>query len=662
MSKAAALVLGRTDEEADDDDDDDDRESGSAGAGSSSRRRSLARRRGRATSFHSSLPRVVDVREKMAISQNANAGAYGFADGATLREHCAVIIDEEIPSVPPSFVGEAGISQRGGGEKIKRGGGGGRSNRSASRSPSPLHAPAGWYASAVMRAMIRSGSRFLATELLPGEDFVALKKSSHLESFLEGLGSGGGGASSRLLLGGRGGKRMRFAFDLDGTLVAPPSRPGDYSTVAPIDVNVELVRGLKAAGHTVVIWTSRESERLGGNAGAIVAAVGRVTLDTLAKFDIPYDELIFGKPHADAYVDSRAVNSMVDTARELGWRGHVRRSDGVGVDDAAIEGGVASRSFNTVAPLDDMHVAKTGPLGVMRGELHWYRNIPPELVDLFPRPVELNQGGSLSATIVMTKVNGVPFTHLLINLCLTPRRLTALMEALHRLHRTERREVVPAKNESSGSLSSGFASEDKSSQDDDDESDDRNLIYSNLRTKLLSRYNKHRSLYSSFSVSELGFDPVTLLDPLDRSLSSYEEGNRGVRASYIHGDPVFSNVLLTREGGVKLLDMRGALGNKLTTAGDVAYDLAKVLQSLCGYDFFVVDREVSPAAMENLASLRGHFWDFVGERYPEISQSDVRVIAASHFFGIVPLHERRSRMREYLKTARELLLVEGLTW
>merc|ERR1719352_857630 len=98
-------------------------------------------------------------------------------------------------------------------------------------------------------------------------------------------------------------RRMRFVFDLDGTLVTPPKRHGDYASVEPIEQNITLVRSLKAAGYYIIVWTSRESERHRGNIGAIMAAVGKVTLDTLERFGIPYDELLFGKPHTDAYID-----------------------------------------------------------------------------------------------------------------------------------------------------------------------------------------------------------------------------------------------------------------------------------------------------------------------------------------------------------------------
>jgi hypothetical protein len=62
-------------------------------------------------------------------------------------------------------------------------------------------------------------------------------------------------------------------------------------------------------------------------------------------------------------------------------------------------------------------------------------------------------------------------------------------------------------------------------------------------------------------------------------LRSYERGQRGVLTRVLHGDPVFSNILLNNENQIYFLDMRGCLGKMLTTVGDVVYDLAKVRSS-----------------------------------------------------------------------------------
>ena len=48
-----------------------------------------------------------------------------------------------------------------------------------------------------------------------------------------------------------------------------------------------------------------------GNLGGVIADIGRVTFDTLEKFDIPYDELYFGKPHAHFYIDDNAFLLMI---------------------------------------------------------------------------------------------------------------------------------------------------------------------------------------------------------------------------------------------------------------------------------------------------------------------------------------------------------------
>jgi len=351
-----------------------------------------------------------------------------------------------------------------------------------------------------------------------------------------------------------------------------------------------------------------------------------VTLDTLEQFSIPYDELFFGKPHADAYIDHKAINSRVDTEKELGWRATAEKDDGPGV-----AGGVKARAFNNVRPLDEHHIVKTGPVSVMRGELFWYRQIPTELADLFPEPVEISDDGALLASIVMKKVVGVPFTHLLINLCLTPARLLKALSALTRLHRCE-----PPKGASSEEVP-------------------HSALYTNLGAKLVERYEKHRMLYNSFSLSDLGFSIDELAEPLIEALRRYEVGKRAVQAAYIHGDPVFSNILMGSSGNVHLLDMRGALGDRLTTAGDITYDLAKVFQSLCGYDFLLEDHEITSSMQEHLDSLQRTFWDYVAMHYPEVALSDVRLITAQHFFAIVPLHEVRSRMRQYLRMSHNLM-------
>jgi capsule biosynthesis phosphatase len=112
--------------------------------------------------------------------------------------------------------------------------------------------------------------------------------------------------------------QMRFCFDLDNTLVTPPSVLRDYSTVQPIYKMINLAKKLKNDGHIIIIHTARKMLSNSHNTGAAIANIAKLTIETLDKFEIPYDELIFGKPYADIYIDDKAYNQYVNTFESIG--------------------------------------------------------------------------------------------------------------------------------------------------------------------------------------------------------------------------------------------------------------------------------------------------------------------------------------------------------
>ena len=60
--------------------------------------------------------------------------------------------------------------------------------------------------------------------------------------------------------------------------------------------------------------------------------------------------------------------------------------------------------------------------------------------------------------------------------------------------------------------------------------------------------------------------------------------------------------------------MRGALGDTVCTDGDVNYDLSKVYQSLKGYDFIILDKDLDKTATEMLRDLEevfNHFFSYM---------------------------------------------------
>jgi len=43
------------------------------------------------------------------------------------------------------------------------------------------------------------------------------------------------------------------------------------------------------------------------NLGKILAVQAPIVIDWLKKYNIPYDELLFGKPHADYFIDDKGI-------------------------------------------------------------------------------------------------------------------------------------------------------------------------------------------------------------------------------------------------------------------------------------------------------------------------------------------------------------------
>jgi capsule biosynthesis phosphatase len=98
----------------------------------------------------------------------------------------------------------------------------------------------------------------------------------------------------------------RICIDLDG-VVAELKQPGQgYADVAPVPGARDKLRTLRAAGHYIILFTARHMKPAPGTPPAL-ARVGQVTLQWLERHDIPYDEIHFGKPWADVYIDDNAL-------------------------------------------------------------------------------------------------------------------------------------------------------------------------------------------------------------------------------------------------------------------------------------------------------------------------------------------------------------------
>ena len=100
----------------------------------------------------------------------------------------------------------------------------------------------------------------------------------------------------------------RLIVDLDGTLTQGDSK--DYSAVSPrLDVIAKL-REYQAQGFDIVISTARNMRTFEGNVGKINIHTLPVITAWLDKHQVPYDEILVGKPwcgHEGFYIDDRAI-------------------------------------------------------------------------------------------------------------------------------------------------------------------------------------------------------------------------------------------------------------------------------------------------------------------------------------------------------------------
>lgn len=142
-------------------------------------------------------------------------------------------------------------------------------------------------------------------------------------------------------------------IDIDGTITELKKAGQTYATVRINRDAAEKIKALKAAGHTIILQTARHMKTCGGNEGQVIAKIGKTTLDWLETHEIPYDEIHFGKPYADVYLDDLAHPFV-------GWDS-INADD---FDDTKINivipmGGLGSRfanaGFTTPKPLIESH-------------------------------------------------------------------------------------------------------------------------------------------------------------------------------------------------------------------------------------------------------------------------------------------------------------------
>ena len=118
--------------------------------------------------------------------------------------------------------------------------------------------------------------------------------------------------------------------------------------------------------------------------------VEKLKIDAFEKFNIPYDDLIFGKTHSYLYIDENTVHAQMDTFNDLGWLrgGYMDVAGGYweekGSEDPEYDMNkfVKPRLFNDIMKVVET-VIKYEPHKMMCGEIYFYHHVLSELCEYF---------------------------------------------------------------------------------------------------------------------------------------------------------------------------------------------------------------------------------------------------------------------------------------
>jgi capsule biosynthesis phosphatase len=101
-----------------------------------------------------------------------------------------------------------------------------------------------------------------------------------------------------------------LVVDIDGTLCGIKTGGQAYAELVPRQAMIDKLREYQAKGYRILLFTSRNMNTYKNNLGLINKHTALVLLEWLAKWEVPYDEILFGKPwprKKGFYIDDRTV-------------------------------------------------------------------------------------------------------------------------------------------------------------------------------------------------------------------------------------------------------------------------------------------------------------------------------------------------------------------
>jgi capsule biosynthesis phosphatase len=380
-------------------------------------------------------------------------------------------------------------------------------------------------------------------------------------------------------------KPLRWVFDLDETLVTLPSKDHSYDTVKPIWKTIEFLRHLYNTGHYIIIHTARHMKTCQNDVALVQQTIGKITEDTLEEYDIPYHELVFGKPYGDVYIDDKASNPVH-------WHGRwMTGSIGFGWNEWINE----PTSYRKIVKINDDICYKLAESVEGNGNIYFVNNCPQTLKEHIPKIFECTYQENGMRIVMEWKNDAIPVGKLLSHNLLTDDVFEHVLGLLEKIHNASPLPVV------------GLI---------------HNDILQNYFPKFITRYNTH-AVYKEYDINV-------------HDIRAFFERYVPTACGCIHGDFWMSNLLWShKEKKLYMIDMRGRLGAKYTIMGDRFYDYAKLMQSIVGFDSIVSGRQPPSKDIQDKLTTR-----FI-ERFKitPTALDHIKKITAFLILGSLPFHE-----------------------
>jgi capsule biosynthesis phosphatase len=233
--------------------------------------------------------------------------------------------------------------------------------------------------------------------------------------------------------------------------------------------------------------------------------------------------------------------------------------------------------------------------GNLEGESYWYNNCPPHLLKkYFPKFINISKD-----EIIMGKIHGINLSYVYTSNLLSEQILEKILTSIKEIHQTKQNNF-------------------------------KSTINLNYTEKIIERYETNYDLYKNFCDSE----------KIYHELIEFFKTYNYKECEMIHGDPVFSNIFYDIDNNIKFIDVRGKQGKICTSFGDANYDFAKLYQSIVGYDYILLNKELN---FKNI----NYYKNFLTSTYSHIFNDNLKMITKSLLFSLLPLHEDFQKKQQY---------------